>query len=245
MGTKERRQRQFDEREAWFLEVAGRLIEEGGLLPLQMNRIAEAAEYAVGTLYQHFASKEDLLLALTTVGMREHVEMFQRVHAWDASSRDRMTAIGVADMIFVRRNPQYFRIAQYVFCEVVWASASAQRRRAFIEANQPIFDIVTSIVQDGVEAGDLDLRDLTHSEFTSGLWALAVGTHNLVHAEGVLADFNVAQPYALMCRHMQAMLDGYGWRPLSSAVADPATLDRLIERITREVFHDFCETDHA
>lgn len=55
MGTKERRQRQFAEREQLFLDTARHLIEEGGLLPLQMTRIAEAAEYAVGTLYQHLS----------------------------------------------------------------------------------------------------------------------------------------------------------------------------------------------
>ena len=42
------------------------------------------AEYAVGTLYQHFASKEDLLLALTTLQTQDHVGMFQRVAQWDA-----------------------------------------------------------------------------------------------------------------------------------------------------------------
>lgn len=240
MGTRERRQRQFEEREQWFLEVAGRLIEEGGLLPLQMSRIAEAAEYSVGTLYQHFASKEDLLVALTTYSLREHVDLFRRVLDWDATPRERIFAIGVADMIFVRRNPQYFRIAQYVLCEVVWASASQQRRQAFLDANQPIADMVQSIVDDAVSRGDLRRQDMAPMEFCVGMWALVVGTHNLVHADGVLSDFNVPEPYELMCRHLQSMLDGWQWKPLAGD-AGPQAVNRLIRRIIDEVFHDLFE----
>ena len=66
MGTRERRQREVAEREDLFLDVALELIRQDGLLNLQMARIAEKSEYAVGTLYLHFASKEDLLVALAT-----------------------------------------------------------------------------------------------------------------------------------------------------------------------------------
>ena len=119
MGTKERRQREVADRERFFLDTARELIREQGLLNLQMSRIAEKSEYAVGTLYQHFSSKEDLLLALTTVMGTEHVELFERVGRWQASSRDRMFAISVADTIFVRRNTDFFRVAQYSLCAVV------------------------------------------------------------------------------------------------------------------------------
>lgn len=239
VGTKERKQRQFDEREQWFLDVAGRLIEEGGLLPLQMNRIAETAEYAVGTLYQHFASKEDLLLALTTAQTREHVELFKRVARWDAVPRERMFAMGVADMIFVHRRPDHFRIAQYALCEVVWRAASSQRRDAFIAATAPVGEVVVGVVEDAVRCGDLVLNGLTPAELSTGLWALSNGTHNLVHVEGVLDQFTIKDAYRLMCRHMQIMLNGFGWKPLADPGDDAAT-DRLIQRIKDEVFHDLC-----
>lgn len=241
MGTKERRQRQFAEREQLFLDTARRLIEEGGLLPLQMTRIAEAAEYAVGTLYQHFASKEDLLVALTTEGVREHGALFERVREWKGLPRERMVALGVADMLFVRRHPQYFRVAQYVFCEAVWGAASAERRQELLEANEPLADVVVSIVEEAVAAGDLVLPGMTPMELSTGLWAMAVGTHNLVHAEGVLADFNVHEPYLLMCQHIQALLDGYNWKPLAER-HDRNAMRALIDRITSEVFNDLCQS---
>lgn len=239
MGTKERRQRQFEEREQRFLSAARALIHESGLLSLQMTRIAERAEYAVGTLYLHFASKEDLLLALTVEDARAHVELFQRVARWQASPRDRMFAIGVADMLFVRRHPEHFRIGQYVFTEVVWGAASAARRQALIEANDPIGEIVTGIINDAVTTRKLPLHGLTPEQVSIGLWSLTIGTHNLVHAQGVVKDFNVSNPYRLLCRHLQTMLNGYGWKPLAD-LADDAALDALIARISNELFADLC-----
>lgn len=239
MGTKERRQREFEDRERVFLDCARDLIRDEGLLNLQMSRIAEKSEYAVGTLYKHFASKEDLLLALAALDTEQHVALFQRAAAWKAPSRDRMVAIAVADMIFVRRNPDHFRLAQYVFTEVVWLAASAERRQAFLACSDPIGELVVGIVNDGVTAGELDLRGFAPEELCMGLWALSAGTHNLVHAEGVLEDFNVRDPYRLMCRHTQVMLNGYNWRPLVDT-SDGAALDALIQRICKEVFDDFC-----
>lgn len=223
--------------------MARRLIEEGGLLPLQMTRIAEAGEYAVGTLYQHFASKEDLLVALTTEGVREHGVLFARVAEWDASPRDRMVALGVADTLFVKRHPQYFRVAQYVFCEAVWGAASIERRSELLEAHQPLAEIVASIVEEAVTAGDLVLDDMTPIELSTGLWGMTVGTHNLVHAEGVLADLNIHEPYLLMCHHIEALLNGYGWQPVAER-HDREAMRALIDRITSEVFDGLCPSSN-
>lgn len=239
MGTKERRQRQFAEREQLFLDRARELIREHGLLNLQMSRLAEKCEYAVGTLYQHFASKEDLLLALTTVQAQEHTELFRRVADWKTLSRERMFAIGVADKIFVQRNPDHFRISQYALCEVVWHAASPDRREDFLAACQPIGQCVVGIVEDAVRQGDLPLNGLNAQELCTGVWALCNGTHNLVHTEGVLEEFAIRDAYRLMCQHIQIMLNGFGWKPLVDPADAPAT-DRLIQRIKKEVFHDFC-----
>lgn len=238
MGTRERRQRQFDERETLIIRAAAQAIREHGLLNLQMSRIAEKCEYAVGTLYQHFASKEDLLLALTTESTREHVDMFHRATQWPGTPRERLFAVGVADMIFVQRHPDYFRIAQYSLCEVVWRAASEQRREAYLACSAEIGDIVVGIINEAVAAGDLDLQGLPPQQLALACWALAEGTHNLVHTEGMLRDFDVDDPYLLMCRHMQTLLNGFGWKPLAN-VEDRQALTDLIHRIQQEAFKEF------
>lgn len=239
MGTKERRQREFSEREELFLDIALELIQRDGLLNLQMSRLADKAEYAVGTLYLHFVSKEDLLLALVTRVFRHYMELVRLAQAWNASSRDRMFAVAVAELVFVRRYPEYFRIAQYSLCEVSWGAASPERRQAFLDANRPVMALVATIVEDARQAGDLEPAGASPQEIASGLWAMCGGFHLMAHAEGLLANFQVTQPYLLMCRHLSAWLDGMKWKPLSRS-DDPVALERLVQRVMTDVFNEAC-----
>lgn len=238
MGTRERKQRDFEEREDLFLDRALDLIRRDGLLNLQMARIADKCEYAVGTLYQHFASKEDLLLALVVRSFKDYLELLNRVAAWKASSRDRMFAVGVADIVFVRRHPDYFRIAQYSLCEIAWQAASIERRQAFLDANHPLVNVVVGIVADARRAGDLDDSQVqTAQELGVGLWSVCAGYRAFTYAEGVLENFAIRDPYPLMCRHLEALLDGFRWRPVSTTPGS-AELDALVARIRREVFDE-------
>lgn len=239
MGTKERRERQFLEREARLLAVARELIVRDGLLNLQMSKLAKASEHAMGTIYQHFASKEDLYLALVTESVAEYATLFQRVAAWQANSRDRMFAIAVADSVFVRRNPEHFRLAQYALCEVVWGAASPARRAAHHVASQPISEAVMCIVQDGLQAGDLVAHSMSPEEISTGFWAMSQGIHTLAHAEGLLEQYAVHRPYGLLAKHIQFLLNGLGWQPLSPLNDD--ALNALITRIRAEVLHDWCD----
>lgn len=237
MGIKERRQREFSEREELLLDAALDLIRHNGLLNLQMSRLAEKAEYAVGTLYLHFASKEDMLLALLTRSIRDYVALATQAATWCAPSRDRMFAMGVADLVFVRHHPDYFRIAQYSLCEVSWRATSPGRRKAFVESNEPIMGIVSGVVEDARRAGDLPESGPSPQEMAIGVWALCNGFRTFAHAEGLFAEFAVPDPYRLMCRQLVALLDGFGWKPLSGH-SDRASLDALIARVRSEVFKE-------
>jgi AcrR family transcriptional regulator len=237
MGTRERRQREIAEREQLFLETARELIRQDGLLNLQMARIAEKCDYAVGTLYQHFVSKEDLLVALATTNVQQRVDMFERVLRWQASTRDRMFGIAVADMWLMRNFPDHFRLEQFAFTEVVWGGTSLARRQLALDAGEPIGRIVESIVSEAQRLGDLDLKGLKPFELSLAPWALCEGTHMLAHTEGLTEKYDIRDPYRLMLRHQQNLLNGLGWKPLFDA-ADEAALDTKIEKLCQEVFHD-------
>lgn len=236
MGTRERRQREVAEREQRFLDVARELIRQDGLLNLQMTRIAEKCEYAVGTLYQHFESKEDLLVALAAENSHHRLETFERVAQWKASTRDRMFAIAVADMWLVRRLPELFRLEQYAFTEVVWGAASPERRQQALDAGEPIGRIVEAVVAEAIAVGDVDPQGMQGLELSLAPWALSEGTHWLAHAEGLVEKYGLRDPYRLMLRHQQYLLNGLNWKPLVDA-ADEAALDRKIATVCNEVFH--------
>ncbi len=227
MGTKERRERERAAREQRFLQAARTQIREQGLLALQMAPVARACDYATGTLYQHFASKEDLLLALCAEQAAKRVEILLRAGRWEANSRDRMFALVTGDMLFALASPDHFRLTQYVFTEVVWRAASECRRQAVLDAHEPIGALVGGIVHDAISCGDLDARGRAPLELAIGQWSMTIGMHTLVHAEGVLEFFHLHEPYPMLLRHVQLHLNGLGWKPL----LDPFDEQRLQEKI--------------
>ena len=172
MSTRDRRRREVVAREKLFLAKTRELIRRDGLLQLQMARIADACDYATGTLYQHFESKEDLLVALLTERSEERVELFRCASSWDAVPRDRMFAFAAADVVFIRRNPEYFRLAQFAQTEVIWCGASKERRLACLKALEPISELACAIVRDAVERGHLDLQGACPEEASFGIWTL-------------------------------------------------------------------------
>jgi AcrR family transcriptional regulator len=234
MGTKERRLREVAEREQLFIDRARDLVCQEGLLQLQMARLAEACDYATGTLYQHFASKEDLIVALLTDRVGERIELFRRAAQWSGRPRDRMFAIAVAETIFVERNPEYFRIEQLALTEVVWSAASLERRTAYLKQTRPIGEMVLDIVRDAVAVGDLSLQGETVEETAVGVWMLVCGTHDLVHTEGLLESFDVREPYRLMGRNIHRLLNGLGWQPLFD-LTDEAGYREYVAHLNREL----------
>lgn len=237
-GHRQRREREFAQREQHILDTAQELIQREGLLNLQMSRLAEASDYAVGTLYQHFSRKEDLLVALVARNSLSRIELFERAAAWPGPPRERLLAIALADTLLLDRSPEMFRLTQFVFTEVVWAAASPERRRDALATGQPIERLVTGIAEAAYDAGDLP-RNLGMSpiEVTLGTWTQCVGMHNLIHAEGVLDHQHVREPYGLLFKHLNHLLNGYGWRPLMTPV-DDASVAAQIERLCRDIFDE-------
>lgn len=204
---------------------------------LQMSKIAGSCEYATGTLYQHFSCKEDLLLALICDTSARRLELFRQAASWDAPSRFRMIGVGVADVLFVRQHPEHFRLQQLAMAEVVWERTSTSRREAYFKACQPIAQLVDGIVRGAIAAGELPASLERVPSIAVGCFSLCLGMHSLVHADGAAEFLRVERPYRLMLTHMNAYLNGVGWKPWVDLEDEPA-LDALFERLSQEVFHD-------
>ena len=230
-----RRQREVAAREGVFLDTAQAQIQRDGLLSLQMARVAEECGYAIGTLYKHFASKEDLLVALATRNSFSRVELFERAAKWNGPTRERMLAVVLADLLILREQPEHFRLAQFVWTDVVWGAASDESRRRALAACEPLAGLIDGIVAEGRARGELPDNALSIEALTMGPWAMTVGMHSLVQQQGLIDTALTGDPYRLLIRQLQYLFNGYGWQPLVDA-GDDAVLDALIARVSRDVF---------
>lgn len=70
MGIVERKLRQKEEIRLSILQAAKQIVTEEGWQALSIRKIAEAIEYSVPVIYDHFGNKESILLELTKQGFQ-------------------------------------------------------------------------------------------------------------------------------------------------------------------------------
>lgn len=68
MGIAERKLRQKEEVRSSILQAAWKIVQEEGWQALSIRRIADAIEYSVPVIYDHFENKEAILLEFTRQG---------------------------------------------------------------------------------------------------------------------------------------------------------------------------------
>ena len=90
MGITERRIRQKDEVRSRILETAWGIVREDGWQSLSIRKIADAIEYSVPVVYDHFENKEAIILEFGKQGFEL---LLRRMREARASSEDPATQI--------------------------------------------------------------------------------------------------------------------------------------------------------
>ncbi|MEM7209732.1 MAG: TetR/AcrR family transcriptional regulator [Pseudomonadota bacterium] len=230
-----RKQREILQRRDLMLDIAEQLIADGGHQALSMDRIAELSEYSKGTVYQHFPNKEEVLIAICLRSMAVLGDLFERASAFNGTSRERMTAIGIAHALYAKLNPLQFSTIQVIKSGSVREKICNASNDAHVEVEQRIIGLIVGIIQDGTQSGDLVLPPgMTPLDVVFGVWASSYGALVLQTYDIDFDEIGLPDPTASMMRVMQCTLDGMGWKPLSSD-NDPLLLK---ERIYAEVFPD-------
>jgi AcrR family transcriptional regulator len=87
------RQARAGETVALILEATAQVLEAGGLPAFTTNAVAERAGVSIGTLYQYFADKNEILLALARQQMTVGLANIGRALQGDASVEGRVRAV--------------------------------------------------------------------------------------------------------------------------------------------------------
>src|SRR5262245_4971040 len=87
------RERQREERAALILGVANEVFADKGYYDASMDEIAARAGIAKGTVYLHFASKEELLIALVEQQISEFLARVDQTVSERTTVRERLDQI--------------------------------------------------------------------------------------------------------------------------------------------------------
>src|SRR3954447_19681288 len=110
MGIVERKIRQKEEVRTSILEAAWHIVTVEGWQSLSIRKIAEAIEYSVPVIYDHFTNKEAILLEFTKRGFRLLNEELERAIARFANPEQQIEAIAYAYWKFAFTNKEYYQL---------------------------------------------------------------------------------------------------------------------------------------
>lgn len=110
MGIAERRQRQKEEVRASILNASWQLVEAEGWQALSVRKIADAIEYSVPVIYDHFENKEAILLEFTKRGFRLLNENIQTASNKHRNPEQQIEAMAHAYWDFAFNNKEYYQL---------------------------------------------------------------------------------------------------------------------------------------
>lgn len=233
MSTATRKQQEIRRREQMLLGLARTMLVEDGFANLGLDRLAEAAEYSKGTIYQHFSSKEDLVAALAIQSCETRLDLFARASRLPGISRERILALVAADEIFAQRYPHYYQSEMIIRMANLDARASSERRDRLEQLEQQILKIAFGLVREGVEQGDLTLaKPWTPEKVTFALFCQDIGGHMAVMNYGsVVGKMGITSTSPHLLDNLNLLLDGLQWKPLSMSFDYSATVARVADQI--------------
>lgn len=229
MSISERKKRAWEERDRLILETADRLLLDHGYLGLNLDQLAKKIEYSKATIYNHYESKEDLMMAVAVMHQEIRVNYFSRALTFDGNSRDRIFVVGIANSLLADRYPHGFSLAQLISMPSIWEKASGERQNAYLQVSGQSLKIMLEIIRQARQAGDLDANFPRDEHVLTGLIALAKGSALLAGDFQMLPDELAIRPLDLLFDNYGMYLNGVGWKPLDQECDNNETHARILE----------------
>lgn len=166
------RQLQFKHREESILSVAEQLLLESGEGDITLDSLAEQLDLAKGTLYKHFASKDELFLRIII----RHEE-----HLYEMSNIDDGASAGVARVILYQLlNPQKAILLNQI--EERLACSAVGLNKLFAQLYEIRRERMKQLIN--VTSNYLHLQNscLTTRDYLATIWAMGHGGAGLLNS---------------------------------------------------------------
>jgi len=205
MGTKERRQRELEDRRRAILEKSRDLFFERGYENVSVQDICDAVEYGRSAVYAFFSSKEEIYAHIYVEAMRILADMFQSVNP-GASDFDREFLKCTQILVdFYKYHRNYFKALFHFSTNTLAYSKIPPGILALKEAEITRAGIpVMALLQRGIDSGHL--HEFEVQEVVHLCWATVVGIiMSFIHKEMETEEETIQQ---FCLRHAEIYLEG-------------------------------------
>jgi AcrR family transcriptional regulator len=225
MGVKDRKAREMRERERRIVGVSKRLLERGGYLGFNLDELAAELEYAKGTIYRHFATKEDLMLAVLVDDVQQQAALTERANAFPGRPRERMCATCIADELMTDSFGGGAELMMLLQMPSIREKTTDARRAELEAAFGRLMQVNEGIMRDALANGDLQCSPEDLQRMMLGVISLSAGYRMI--AKGMPGP-SPQQVNAELRLLQYRMLDSFGWRPLSNETDYEALREHIL-----------------
>ncbi|HQU29459.1 MAG TPA: TetR/AcrR family transcriptional regulator [Nitrospirales bacterium] len=149
----ERKQREYEARREEILSAAEGLFSQNGFFKTSMAEIAEAAQFAMGTLYKFFKNKEDIYISLVESKVEEMLHQLEQAVRRAKSADERIREVIRVKLAFADQNRDFFRIYVSEWSGFEWTVKSAFGDGVWKRYLAQI-DLVANLIKDGIKSGE-------------------------------------------------------------------------------------------
>lgn len=151
------KERQRQEREQLILRAAEELLLEKGYHETSMEEIAARVGISKGTVYLHFASKEDLVFALLQRGLQAFLSALDETLDLPLPPREKLEALlQRAYSGMSSHHSPLSGIASVIFRSPEFHTYMADKREMFVAVWEEPMRRVAAVIKEGQEAGVFD-----------------------------------------------------------------------------------------
>ena len=148
------KERQRQERERLILRAAEELLFERGYHDMSIDDLAALVGISKGTVYLHFASKEDLVLALFERGRRDLLQTLDAILSSAATPREKLRAI--LERVYSGMSSTQLQVISAVFQNPAMFGRFAEKRQALAEAWDAPMGRIAAVLDEGKAQGEFD-----------------------------------------------------------------------------------------
>jgi AcrR family transcriptional regulator len=158
MGIQQRKEREFLRREQEILRAALKLFERGDWQAVTVEQIAEQAEIGKGTVYKHFASKDEIYARLAADFQKRAIEKLERIDPTLPVLQRLRMIIAIFWEQHLEGN-EYQHLVQYCEREDFRNSLAPEAQAELMQLDARFQSFIDGVLQEGIEQGLLPKKE--------------------------------------------------------------------------------------
>ena len=210
-----------ESREREIIEKTIVLLSQRGFLDVRMSDIASETGYSMGTIYSHFESKEDLLVASALMLALEHKTLMAAIRQQPMPAIEKVITMALCSWLISIERADLTEISNLSLMPSVWRRATQARadrlNQLHVELAGTFLQIVLEAIREslhGYEAMEQEQVDTLANHLTHGMWGLCVGLASTAQSgyASTLCSRSSEAKYAHFITNYTNFLKGYGWQ---------------------------------